>query len=258
MWEPLSPAAPTLKDTAGFEIASMSRDSQRLSRNTSRLENVCPTARDSSLSLGVFVSLTLLLLLAVARAEQLPIRKYTMADGLARDQINRIVRDSRGYLWLCTPEGLSRFDGYRFTNYTVAQGLPHRSVRDLLETRSGTYWVATGDGLCRFTAYASQTRRSSESPSKMDRSPGDALFVTYHLLDNGAARSIRRLYEDRTGMVWVGTLDGLYWLEQTGDRVKFHFVELGMPTTTSDDRLIEAILEDRHGSLWVGTRGSGL
>jgi hypothetical protein len=32
--------------------------------------------------------------------------------------------DSRGFLWFCTNEGLSRFDGYGFTNYSTDQGLP--------------------------------------------------------------------------------------------------------------------------------------
>ena len=52
------------------------------------------------------------------RAERLPIKTYTTTDGLPRDHINRIVQDSRGFLWFCTSEGLSRFDGYKFTNYT--------------------------------------------------------------------------------------------------------------------------------------------
>src|SRR5215471_13483629 len=86
----------------------------------------------------------------IVLAERLPIRVYTTADGLPRDQINRIVRDSRGFLWFCTPEGLSRFDGYAFTNYTTDQGLPSRNVNDLLETRSGVYWVATSNGIARF------------------------------------------------------------------------------------------------------------
>src|SRR5262249_23924726 len=83
---------------------------------------------------------------AVASAERLPIKTYTTADGLARDSINRIVLDSHGFLWFCTPEGLSRFDGYRFTNYGTDQGLPSRFVEDLLETRSGEYWAATQAG----------------------------------------------------------------------------------------------------------------
>ena len=53
-------------------------------------------------------------------AEQLPVKKYTKSDGLIRDYITRIVVDSHGFLWFCTPEGLSRFDGYTFTNYSGA------------------------------------------------------------------------------------------------------------------------------------------
>src|SRR5687767_11895056 len=85
-------------------------------------------------------------------AERLPIKSYTTADGLARDNVRRIVQDSRGYLWFCTTEGVSRFDGYKFTNYGKESGLPARQVNDLLETRDGVYWVATDEGLCRFIA----------------------------------------------------------------------------------------------------------
>src|SRR5947207_12282966 len=85
-----------------------------------------------------------------ARAERLPIKTYSTADGLPHNVINKIVRDSRGFLWFCTEEGLSRFDGYTFTNYGTNEGLPHPSVNDLLETRAGEYWVATGGGLVRF------------------------------------------------------------------------------------------------------------
>src|ERR1035438_3800423 len=39
-------------------------------------------------------------------ATRLPLRIYTTADGLARDAVNCIVPDARGFLWLCTAEGL--------------------------------------------------------------------------------------------------------------------------------------------------------
>src|ERR1043166_769906 len=86
----------------------------------------------------------------IVAAETLPLKRFTTSDGLAHDHVNRIVRDSRGFLWFCTGEGLSRFDGYQFKNYTRDEGLPHRSVYDLLETPQGDYWVATGDGLVLF------------------------------------------------------------------------------------------------------------
>src|SRR5882672_753928 len=100
---------------------------------------------------GAVSAITILLILSsLVGAERLPIKTYTTADGLAQNSVNRIVRDSRGFLWFCTDEGLSRFDGYAFTNYTTANGLSHPVVKDLLETRSGIYWVGTGLGVCQF------------------------------------------------------------------------------------------------------------
>src|SRR5690349_10000379 len=84
------------------------------------------------------------------RAERLPLKAYTAADGLPNNVINKIVRDSRAFLWFCTHEGLSRFDGYAFTNYGVDQGLPHAIVNDFLETSKGELWVATNAGLVLF------------------------------------------------------------------------------------------------------------
>jgi ligand-binding sensor domain-containing protein len=83
---------------------------------------------------GFVVTGLLLAMVTSVRAQHLPIKTYTIADGLAHDVINRIVRDSHGYLWFCTHEGLSRFDGYTFTNYGRAQGLLGHDVNDMVET----------------------------------------------------------------------------------------------------------------------------
>src|SRR5499426_3458460 len=94
--------------------------------------------------------LVMLAMSSLTRAERLPIKAYTTVDGLACNNINKIVRDSRGFIWFCTADGLSRFDGYSFTNLGTDLGLPHSEVMDLLETREGEYWVATKGGLVRF------------------------------------------------------------------------------------------------------------
>src|SRR5688572_32863904 len=107
-------------------------------------------------------------------AQKLPSKNYTTTNGLAHDRVNEIVRDSRGFLWFCTGEGLSRFDGFEFKNYTQTQGLPHRNVNDFLETKSGDFLIATTGGLVVFnpngTAYrwniltASLEQNSDEPP----------------------------------------------------------------------------------------------
>ncbi len=98
--------------------------------------------RGLSLAIGFFC-------VSAAYAELLPIKTYTVADGLLRDNVYKIKQDSRGSLWFCTVEGVSRFDGYAFTNFITDDGLPDRHANDFLETKSGEIYVATDGGLAR-------------------------------------------------------------------------------------------------------------
>src|SRR6267378_7160556 len=127
------------------------------------LESKAPITRNLCRTL----LLVLLLFLAnrEGKAEQLPLKAYTTADGLPHNVINKIVRDSRGFVWFCTDDGLSRFDGYEFINFGIEQGLPHPVVNDLLETREGEYWVATNGGLCKFNPNGIPARQATSADS---------------------------------------------------------------------------------------------
>ncbi|HET9298749.1 MAG TPA: two-component regulator propeller domain-containing protein, partial [Candidatus Polarisedimenticolaceae bacterium] len=86
-------------------------------------------------------ALALLLLVAPARAERLPIRTYGAGEGLAGDLVRCVVQDSRGFLWLATNAGVSRFDGATFTNFGAADGVPFGSARKIVEAPDGTLYV---------------------------------------------------------------------------------------------------------------------
>lgn len=187
-------------------------------------------------------------------AEQLPIRVYTTADGLARDQINSITLDSRGYLWICTTEGLSRFDGVHFTNYGIEDGLPHRSVTTLVETKSGEYWVATTDGLCRYDPSAA---RGVSGARARTAESGPVRFQVYRPSAGAKAQAFECLLEDRAGTIWGGTRDGLYRLTRPEQGVRLQPVDLQMPRDSWGNTYVLVLLEDDTGSLWVGT-GNGL
>jgi ligand-binding sensor domain-containing protein/two-component sensor histidine kinase len=178
---------------------------------------------------------------------QLPVKIYTTADGLPSNRINKIVRDSRGYLWFCTQEGLSRFDGYGFRNYGPLQGLPPRSVNDLLETRAGEYWLATNGGLVRF-----------------DPDSADHKFTVFLPDDGEESQRITTVIENRVGGLWVGTYRGLYRFETSADRNaqapaggRFRRVDIRIPEGGHDPALVNTLLEDRRGALWIGAE-SGL
>jgi ligand-binding sensor domain-containing protein/signal transduction histidine kinase len=173
-------------------------------------------------------------------AERLPIQAYSTTEGLANNHINRIRTDSHGFLWVCTDEGLSRFDGHLFTNYTVRDGLPHLWVNDLLETRDGAYWVATDGGVCRY------------------QPKGKQRFRVYRPSARPGATRINALLEDRNGDIWCGTYDGLYRMLRTeGDDVRFVREEMGAPTDSIEGSLVNSIFLDRRNTLWAASR-SGL
>ncbi len=198
-----------------------------------------------------FTCLLLLLFLpSLATAERLPLKPYTVADGLPNNVINKIVRDSRGFLWFCTDEGLSLFDGYRFTNYGTEEGLPHPIVSDILETREGIYWVATNGGLCRFNPKGAPVSVPESARNPQAENPMFTVFTPGGADRN--ARAFRRLLQGRDGTVWGGTFKGLFRVAHNGGRVELLPVDFGMPIELAEQNPIEALLEDRHGTLWIG------
>ena len=41
-------------------------------------------------------------------------KNFSITSGLSQSYVNDIVQDQRGFIWLCTQDGLNRFDGYKF------------------------------------------------------------------------------------------------------------------------------------------------
>jgi ligand-binding sensor domain-containing protein/signal transduction histidine kinase len=199
-------------------------------------------------------------MIGTASAEHLPITGYTTADGLAHERVKCIVADSRGFLWLCGREGLSRFDGQEFTTYGVAQGLAAPSINAILETSRGVYWVATnGAGVYRLNPVTrGLLTHGTERPDDRRRDAGSpSRFTAFRLGDDPQPNRVNALHEDRTGRLWAGTDGGLFVLEERMGQPTFRRVELGLPSNPDRGVLVWTFAEDREGSLWIGT-SSGL
>lgn len=187
-----------------------------------------------------------------ARAERLPIRTYTTADGLIHDRTRCLMRDSRGFLWIGTGEGVSRFDGYRFVNYGPENGLPSATINTILETRSGWYWVGTEKGAARFNpsggALPGDPNAYDATQPISGNGPALTQFTVFNLGDNGPANSVNRLLEDRAGRLWAGTQDGLFlW-----DAARNRFARVNEGPLAETGSRISGLVEDDNGALWAG------
>lgn len=195
------------------------------------------------------------LCICAANAQQLPIKTFTVADGLPQNSINQIVQDSRGFIWFCTGQGLSRYDGYTFRNFGVEHGLPDRRVQDFLETREGERWIATYGGIVLFNPNgqpSSQILKVSEinTDEKANQRP---MFTTLTFAENeSSARYVIKLLQDHAGTIWMGTHQGLFRLAREGKTVRLYSVDIGLPDDGTH-AIIYSLYEDKYGTLWIGS-----
>lgn len=79
------------------------------------------------------------------------IKQYSELAGLVNNKCKYVFEDSRGFLWITTFQGLSRFDGQRFVNYGLKEGLPSIDISQVAEDTSGFIYIATAKGIARYT-----------------------------------------------------------------------------------------------------------
>ncbi|HMY75672.1 MAG TPA: two-component regulator propeller domain-containing protein, partial [Blastocatellia bacterium] len=199
--------------------------------------------------IGGLVAVCFLPALFDARAEILPVKTYTAADGLPRDAVWKVRQDARGFLWFCTSEGLVRFDGYSFKLYGKEEGLPLRGAVDFLQARDGTYWIGTKAGLMRFNpgGVPGQGQQIGQGRAmftfiEMEPLPPQPKF----------GREVNQIYEDPQGTIWVTMEDGLNKLVEEQGRTFLRRIDL--PNSNKLGYLpMHDMLKDRRGNLWVGT-----
>ncbi len=197
----------------------------------------------STLIVSAMIALALVLAIE-ARGERLPIKSYSVVEGLPQELVNGIMQDSQGFIWFCTALGISRFDGYRFTNYGTKDGLSFPGVNKIIETRSGVYWIATnGGGACRFNPRLGGPAFARPGPHSR--------FTVYGVGDEVATNRVNALYEDREGRLWAGTDGGLFVFDEGKDG--FVRVELGIEGQQDRSVMVWAFVQDHEGSLWIGS-----
>lgn len=70
---------------------------------------------------------------------------YDTRDGLASATVYSVTQDKTGYIWFSTDNGISRFDGKRFTTFSTDNGLPDNEVLHLSCDAENRIWCMTFD-----------------------------------------------------------------------------------------------------------------
>ena len=124
---------------------------------------------------------------------------YGVEEGLIDNNVNDLLVDRRGNLWIATRGGISCFDGRTFRTFTTEDGLPSNRIYCLFEDARGHLWIGTDRGVAQYNGQFFQTIKSP------------------HI------GPVCRILEDRDSTFWLGTVVGSiirYRPRQTPPRIR--------------------------------------
>lgn len=203
---------------------------------------------------------------ALCAGQQVALRHYTVANGLAHDAVTRVFQDSRGYIWFATADGVSRFDGYHFQTYRSADGLPRSLITQIGET-DGVLWFVARNGQSvrandtvegpRFLPHRLALTATNVSPGVRRGAPAHGhIFAdptdAAPLIVRGTSAAVSDMIEDRSGNLWIAT---------SGSGVFTAPAEPVISYTAADelpDQHILRIVESRDGRIYALTRRGGV
>ncbi|MBE0661435.1 MAG: response regulator [Bacteroidales bacterium] len=160
-------------------------------------------------------------------------QKFNTEHGLALSSILCGFKDKAGNLWFGTSgNGVSKYDGKKFTSYNSSHGLIHNLIRSISEDSEGNIWFGTYGGVSIYNGIYFEN-----------------LTVEHGLVDN----NVNKILEDKSGNIWISTYNGLSRYNPNGKDdgtplIKNYTTDHGLTGNFVDD-----ILEDSKGNIWFAT-----
>lgn len=199
-----------------------------LNKTSSQLLNNISVAMHLPNYIKNWILLVFLCLFTIpSHAEEFSFQSLTTRNGLSSDQVNYIYKDSRGFLWIGTVLGLSRYDGFRFRSYFTQlgneQSLPGCIISEILEDAMGRLWLKSNYSYSIFDPKTEICMRDPKGWLKQHGIKGDPGYV----------------YADVHRNLWISVNNvGCYYYNFATDKVSF------MPQGKGHGKLPTGIIND--------------
>ena len=215
------------------------------------------------------------MIVAIAQTGQF----FSTDNGLHSSLVNDILQDSRGYVWIATRNGLSRYDGHLFTTFqnTGKEGcLRTNYTYSLTLDRQNRLLIGTDEGVQMFD-YAteqftdvpliddSQTSNIYGIGTMLTLHNGDVVITTsgygifrlkagqgraYHEKNFPYGDLLRDVKENRYGAIWAVTVTGII-CHYDGKQCRSYY------SGSNRDKYVSLCI-DRQGRIFAGTEEGGL
>lgn len=167
--------------------------------------------------------------------------KITQKNGLSHNNIECIFKDSEGYIWFGTRNGLCRFDGYEIRIYRAESSpgsLTGDRILSVIEDKKGFLWVGTySSGLNRFDKKTERFTSYSNHESVNDR--------------------INRIKVLKDGSVWICSNKGLAEYLPQQDSFRLYLPNRNTSNSIIAD-YVHDIIETKSGEIYVASESNAI
>jgi len=219
--------------------------------------------------------------IASAQISDSRFRHISTEQGLSNTTINCIFKDSRGFMWFGTRNGLNRYDGMKITVYknepVNKYSLGNNFINCIYEDANHLLWIGTPYGLNSFNpetnrfnqydlkkAITSLTGFNDSSICIATQADGiyqlnlqTGKFNNFRHQDKDQQSlncdSVNCLYRDAEGKLFVGTQNGLSVYDDSKKTFKPYTI-IGLAKNSH----VVSLNGDRKGNLWLGINEQGL
>lgn len=159
---------------------------------------------------------------------------YSSGSSLNAPIASAVCLDKQNYLWVGTDGGGINVlkDGQRIATYTEqTNDISGNSIQTALCDKQGNLWFGVFYGGIMF--YDTHKK------------------IFQQVFPEGYTnQDVRSLFEDKEGIIWVGTSNGIFQIERDTKKIIQH--------THVTDNLVRSVIKDKKGQIWVGSFGGGV
>jgi ligand-binding sensor domain-containing protein len=187
-------------------------------------------------------------------------KQYTTKDGLSHNEVDAIYEDKKGIIWLGTADGVTTWDGNKFTPISIttlrgANAKPYQPttvdplygfvsqenlISSIIQDSKGHFWFAAHNAVYRY----------------------DGKTYTNFTVNDGIKNNIGKpfgwlegIMEDKQGKIWFGGrgMAGLFCYDGK-ELTNLQSIPLDSTTSIKFNWLIPRV-KDKNGAIWFGNFG---